>query len=403
LNQINVAMDNFYDNLKMGLDPAVYMTPVVAEYMEVMLNVEDPVPSVLLDHLVYHAFDAREISQVRTSFERFHGSIFGFKMRPWTKVLLIKKSIDFDSVNEIVAWVCAANETGCFLDDVSVVYLLANVSLKEQVKLAVAAGQRDFITNHHLADHLVQLIVEHIDVAKELYDDKTILLAIQSLAHRNGRVLDLALCGLKSLDLSGKDDRTLFNPHFGNGVETVEDIGALYVEIAALLCDLTHDINTLDFSSTIKEWKSQANQLHQEWGDLVDQRSQFKLEFLFEEEKREAGIQYTMDNMGVYSIRGKLEKMRSKNVHRPVFIDNDYAMLSTSDFELEQKIYECEHGDEWERIRGFVQQRVDEIRAVAKEAHEKTKSEMTNSRWEDHQDVFDEYKRPNSKPKLPLE
>ena len=37
-----------------------------------------------------------------------------------------------------------------------------------------------------------------------------------------------------------------------NRVETVEDIGALYVEIAALLCDLTHDINTLDFSSTIK-------------------------------------------------------------------------------------------------------------------------------------------------------
>ena len=78
-------------------------------------------------------------------------------------------------------------------------------------------------------------------------------------------------------------------------------------------------------------------------------------------------------------------------------------MLSTSDFELEQNIYERENGDEWERIRGFVQQRVDAIRAVAEEAHEKTKSEMTNSRWEDHQDVFDEYKRPNSKPKLPLE
>lgn len=216
LNQINKTMDTFYDQLKMGLDPAVYMTPVVAEYMEVMLNVEDPVPSVLLDHLVYHAFDAKEIGQIRTSFERFHGSIFGFKMRPWTKVLLIKRAIDLDCVNEIVAWVCAANETGCFLDDVSVVYLLANVNLDEQVTLALAAGQRDFITNVDLADHLVQLIVDNIDVAKADNDDKSILLAIQNLAHKNEKVLNLALSGLKSLEFSGKDDRTLFNPHFGN-------------------------------------------------------------------------------------------------------------------------------------------------------------------------------------------
>ena len=51
-------MDDFYSNLKMGLDPSIYLTPVVAEYMEVMLNVEDPVPSILLDYLIYHAFDA---------------------------------------------------------------------------------------------------------------------------------------------------------------------------------------------------------------------------------------------------------------------------------------------------------------------------------------------------------
>ena len=54
-------MDNFYSNLKMGLDPSIYLTPVVAEYMEVMLNVEDPVPSILLDYLIYHAFDAKGI------------------------------------------------------------------------------------------------------------------------------------------------------------------------------------------------------------------------------------------------------------------------------------------------------------------------------------------------------
>ena len=46
-----------------------------------------------------------------------------------------------------------------------------------------------------------------------------------------------------------------------------------------------------------------ANDLHSEWGSLVDQRNEFKVKFLFDEEKREAGIQYTLDNLGVYSIR----------------------------------------------------------------------------------------------------
>ena len=78
-----------------------------------------------------------------------------------------------------------------------------------------------------------------------------------------------------------------------------------------------------------------ANDLHSEWGSLVNERNEFKVKFLFDEEKREAGIQYTLDNLGVYSIRlvktivrfsktisrDKLEGMRTAHVHRPKFID----------------------------------------------------------------------------------
>ena len=84
-------------------------------------------------------------------------------------------------------------------------------------------------------------------------------------------------------------------------------------------------------------------------------------------------------------------------------IKNDYALLSISDFELEQSIYERDNGEEWNQIRDFVAARVNEIKEIADSRATKAKNELTNSRWEHNRAVFDEYRRPNSQPKLPLE
>ena len=58
-------------------------------------------------------------------------------MRPWTKIMLIKKALEFNCVDELVEWVGETHKNGLFLDDVSLTYLLANLS-NEQLKLQLA-------------------------------------------------------------------------------------------------------------------------------------------------------------------------------------------------------------------------------------------------------------------------
>ena len=51
--------------------------------------------------------------------------------------MLIKKALEFNCVDELVDWVGETHKNGLFLDDVSLTYLLANLS-NEQLKLQLA-------------------------------------------------------------------------------------------------------------------------------------------------------------------------------------------------------------------------------------------------------------------------
>ena len=48
-------VNDFYDNLKIGIDLSMYPRSIMSEFMEKAFNYEDCVPSILLDYLVYHS------------------------------------------------------------------------------------------------------------------------------------------------------------------------------------------------------------------------------------------------------------------------------------------------------------------------------------------------------------
>ena len=66
------------------------------------LNTEQPVPSLLLDQIVSRVENKEIFETLGYFFARFHRSAFGYKLRPWTKLIFIKKGIDFGSFEELV-------------------------------------------------------------------------------------------------------------------------------------------------------------------------------------------------------------------------------------------------------------------------------------------------------------
>ena len=77
--------------------------------------------------------------------------------------------------------------------------------------------------------------------------------------------------------------------------------------------------------------------------------------------------------------------------------------MAVSDFELEQTIYERENGEEWEKVRNFVQERANQLQDVATSESPLARTEMTNERWQENRTMFSEFRRPDALPKLPIE
>ena len=74
----------------------------------------------------------------------------------------------------------------------------------------------DFITNDQLSLHVLGYILDNIDMAREITDDKTILFSMINLSYNNEQISNLISSGLASLGEEGnKSERSFISPHFG--------------------------------------------------------------------------------------------------------------------------------------------------------------------------------------------
>ena len=62
----------------------------------------------------------------------------------------------------------------------------------------------------------MSLILDNIDMARDITDDKTILLSTMNLSYKNEELSKLILSGLASLgEEANKSERSFISPHFG--------------------------------------------------------------------------------------------------------------------------------------------------------------------------------------------
>merc|ERR1712062_277572 len=125
------------------------------------------------------------------------------------------------------------------------------------------------------------------------------------------------------------------------------------------------------------------------------------------EKARLAGIEYALETTGLYSMREEVEQRRFKDVVKPFFVENEYGLICISDLELEQTVYEAQNPEDWKKVYGFFSEQVNEIRKVAEESEEIKRSlphlqrtAKTNTRWDEHREMFDEYTQPDLQVKL---
>ena len=169
--------------------------------------------------------------ELRERFERFQGSIFSFKQRPWTGLLLARKAIDLGLQDELIEWVKKPEENGIFLNEVIVTYLMENLSDPAKIKLAVISGLKGklsgFFWNKNILSELIDCpkvshkilghILNDLENALSLFDEKTIILAVQSLSLGSENLNRIAKSAVQKLAEEGelsRSERHLYIPHF---------------------------------------------------------------------------------------------------------------------------------------------------------------------------------------------
>merc|ERR1719285_695378 len=87
-------------------------------------------------------------------------------------------------------------------------------------------------------------------MAREITDDRTILLSMMNLSSKNEQISNLILSGLVSLgDEMNKSERSFISPHFGMSVEPAGSIDEIFGEIKS---KLALDTLNLDFSDLVQ-------------------------------------------------------------------------------------------------------------------------------------------------------
>ena len=80
------------------------------------LNMEQPMPSLILDHILILIMTKEVYQSIGYFLNRFRRSVFGFKTRPWTVFLFAKKGLDLGAEEVLVQYIEAADQSGLFLD-----------------------------------------------------------------------------------------------------------------------------------------------------------------------------------------------------------------------------------------------------------------------------------------------
>merc|ERR1711990_83516 len=80
---IDAKIETFYKNFDTKVDKEKYNLLLVTEYIEQGLNMEQPMPSLILDHILILIMTKEVYQSIGYFLNRFRRSIFGFKTRPW--------------------------------------------------------------------------------------------------------------------------------------------------------------------------------------------------------------------------------------------------------------------------------------------------------------------------------
>jgi len=421
---IDAKIDEFYKNFDTKVDKEKFNLLLVTEYVDQGLNMEQPIPSLMLDHILT-LIKVKDVYQSIGYFlNRFRRSIFGFKTRPWTIFLFAKKGLELGADEILVQYVEAADQSGLFLDSLCVKFVIEGLLKKEKgdlaARIAVTAALQDMVDDECVASLCLKTILEN-DLST--LSEKNIYAALRnlsSLGHKS--IYPYALAGLiKEKESFSKKDFHIFNPHFDTiqklekylSQEDIEALTDLDLILEAMRKSvILKDLNGSNekFENQIQCWTEYSQKLHNVYGDLINERRNFKTSYFEEEKIRMAGVEYALEQTGLYARKDDLLAQRNKEIITPYFIANDFGLICVSDFELEQTVYERENKNEWDKIDQFFRNRTNEMLNIAEEYKyfqealpNLTKKQRTNPRWDDNKEFMDEFTKPDRLPKLPVE
>ena len=170
---------------------------------------------------------------------------------------------------------------------------------------------------------------------------------LSSLGHKS--IYPYALAGLiKEKESFSKTEFHLFNPHFDTTEKlekylSTDEIDAL-TDLDSILKAVTNaaefkDINLSDekFETQIEvsffkklnghimveilqSWTAYSRKLHNVYGDLINERRSFKSNYFEEEKIRMAGVEYALEQTGLYARKDDLLAQRNKEIITPYFI-----------------------------------------------------------------------------------
>jgi len=422
---IDAKINEFYKNFDTKVDKEKFNLLLVTEYVEQGLNMEQPMPSLVLDHILILIATKEVYQSIGYFLNRFRRSIFGYKTRPWTIFLFAKKGLDLGADEILVQYIEAADQSGLFLDSLGVKYVIEELLKKEKgelaARIAITAAIQDMVDDESVASLCLKTILENERPSdsseKDIY---SALRNLSSLGHKS--IYPYALAGLiKEKENFTKHDFHLFNPHLDtkeklekyldkDEIESLSDLESILECVSKSVQFKDLDASNEIFESQIKHWEYCSRKLHNVYGDLIDERRRFKSNYFEEEKVRNAGMEYALEQTGLYARKDNLVAQRNKEIITPYFIANDFGLICVSDFELEQSVYEYENKQEWDKIDQFYQIRTDEIRNLAEDYDyfqtaipTLTKKHRTNQRWENNKEFMEEFTKPDRLPKLPVE
>jgi len=417
----SLGHDEFLKNFQL---PINFTAVQVGDFIDQNLNQGQAVSSLLIDHLIMSIETKKQFEDIGYYLWRFRHSAFGYKLRDWTKNLLAMRALELNAYDALVEILNDSDKFGYYPDVMTlnciILHLIETGRHEDCLKVTKIACLKDMANSLGFAKLAAAVIARNHEIIEANVEEKEFYAVIRNLGTQFEELNFLTsyanrgIANLISQDQITKSDYFFINPHLDYASMTKIKEDLTYAEIIDAVCEkinlnipyLTEDLkNDIESAKSLRQdWMSESSKLHEAFSALISDRKAWSDQYILLEERHKAGIDYALTQSGLWNEKAIMEKLGTDRMPKivPPYLEQKHKLVAVSDLELEQDVYEKESPEEWQKIKTFFGNRVEEkLKVRNNQKVPMRKGYLKNPRWK--YGLTAELAPPSSVPKLPVD